>query len=127
MHSRRPCKARRLRSQRFVESMMHRSDDFLNTAELDYDGFKDMLRKDWGRYTPTAIEPEAFTGRVRARSVCGFLAMDLTCNAHSIERTYATFALMIWSTTMPRSRLPAGRRSFRTIGSSRSGPAMSSS
>jgi len=67
--------------------MMHRSDDFLNAAELDYDGFKDLLRKDWGRYTPTAIEPEAFTGRVRARSVCGFLAMDLTCNAYSIERT----------------------------------------
>ena len=101
---------------------MHRSDDFLNAAELDYDGFKDMLRKDWGRYTPTAIEPEAFTGRVRARTVCGFLAMDLTCNAHSIERTVRDVR-----TTMPRSRLPAGRRSFRTIGSSRSGPAMSSS
>jgi len=66
---------------------MHRSDDFLNAAELDYDGFKDLLRKDWGRYTPTAIEPEAFTGRVRARTVCGFVAMDLTCNAYSIERT----------------------------------------
>jgi AraC family transcriptional activator of tynA and feaB len=67
--------------------MMHPSDDFLSTPELDYDSFRDALRQEWGWYSPKAIEPKAFTGRVRPRRVCGFVAMDLTCNAHRVERT----------------------------------------
>ena len=66
---------------------MHPSDDFLSTAELDYDGFSDALRQGWGRYSAKAIEPGAFTSRIRSRSVCGFAAMDLTCNAYCVERT----------------------------------------
>jgi AraC family transcriptional activator of tynA and feaB len=67
--------------------MMHPNDDFLSTVKLDYDGFRDALRQDWGWYSPKAIEPRDFAGRVRPRSVCGFVAMDLTCNASRIERT----------------------------------------
>jgi AraC-like DNA-binding protein len=70
-----------------VESMMHPSDDFLSTPELDYDGWREVLRQDWGWHSPKAIEPKAFTGRVRPRRVCGFVAMDLTCNAYRVERT----------------------------------------
>jgi AraC-like DNA-binding protein len=33
------------------------------------------------------MEPKAFAGRARPRSLCGFVAMDLSCNAHRVERT----------------------------------------
>jgi AraC family transcriptional regulator, positive regulator of tynA and feaB len=66
---------------------MHRSGDLLGTPELDYDGFQAALRQDWGWYSPKAIEPKAFTGKVHHRGVCGFVAMDLTCNASRVERT----------------------------------------
>jgi AraC family transcriptional activator of tynA and feaB len=40
-----------------------------------------------GRYTPVARESKFFTGRARARSLCGFVGVDLSCNAHRVERT----------------------------------------
>jgi AraC-binding-like domain len=66
---------------------MHPSDDFLAMPELDHDRFRDVLRPDWGRYSPKGIQLNSFAGRVRPRNVHGFLAMDLTCNAYGIERT----------------------------------------
>jgi AraC family transcriptional regulator, positive regulator of tynA and feaB len=51
---------------------MNPSSDLLSTPELDYEGWKDALRPDWGRYNPEAIKLETFAGRVRHRSVCGF-------------------------------------------------------
>jgi AraC-like DNA-binding protein len=66
---------------------MHPSDDFLAMPELDHDRFRDVLRPDWGRYSPKGIQLDSFAGRVRPRNVHGFLAMDLTCNAYGIERT----------------------------------------
>ena len=41
----------------------------------------------WGRYDPEAIEPETFAGRAVPRSLYGFVAMELSCNAHRVERT----------------------------------------
>jgi AraC family transcriptional regulator, positive regulator of tynA and feaB len=67
--------------------MMRPSDDLLSTPELDFEAWRDALRPEWGRYTPEAIEPETFAGRVRARRICGFVAIDLSCNAHRVERT----------------------------------------
>jgi AraC-like DNA-binding protein len=70
------------------EAMMESSGDFNNTPELDYDGFIDVVRSLCGRYTPARIEPETFGGRARAGSICGFMTVDLSCNAHRVERTY---------------------------------------
>jgi hypothetical protein len=52
-----------------MESMMLLSDDFLSIPELDYEGWRDALRPQWGRYNPEAPEPKSFTGWARPRSV----------------------------------------------------------
>jgi AraC family transcriptional activator of tynA and feaB len=70
-----------------MESAMHPSEGFLSTPELDYDGWRDVLRKDWGWHSAMDIEQGAFTGRVRPQNVHGFVAMDFTCNACRVERT----------------------------------------
>jgi AraC family transcriptional activator of tynA and feaB len=71
-----------------MEPAMHPNDDFLSTPELDYDGWRDVLRKDWGWHSALDIEQGgAFTGRVRPQNVHGFVAMDFTCNACRVERT----------------------------------------
>ena len=67
---------------------MESSGDFNNTPELDYDGFIDVVHSLCGRYTPGGIEPETFSGRVRAGSICGFKTVDFSCNAHRIERMH---------------------------------------
>jgi AraC-like DNA-binding protein len=69
-----------------MESVVHQNDDFLSAPELDYDGFRAALREDWGWFSPVR-ETNIFAGKVRARRVCGFVAMDLTCNATRVERT----------------------------------------
>jgi AraC family transcriptional activator of tynA and feaB len=63
------------------------SRDFLTLPELDYERWRHVVRTFCGRYSPGDIEPETFAGRVRARRICGFVAMDLGCNAHRVERT----------------------------------------
>ena len=71
-----------------AETMMDQSDDVLDTSQLDYEAWRDLLRAMCGRYNPEGIEPNAFSGWVRPVSVCGFTALDIGCNAHRIERTY---------------------------------------
>jgi AraC family transcriptional regulator, positive regulator of tynA and feaB len=66
---------------------MRSSDDLFATPELDYDRFQQVLREGWGRHSAKGIEPRAFSGRLRARNVLGFRALDITCNACEIERT----------------------------------------
>jgi AraC family transcriptional regulator, positive regulator of tynA and feaB len=68
--------------------MMHSSGDFLSTPNLDYEAWRDVVRSICGRYTPDGIEPKTFSGRLRVRSVCGFRAVDLSSNAHRLERTH---------------------------------------
>jgi AraC family transcriptional regulator, positive regulator of tynA and feaB len=70
-----------------VGSMMLADDEFFNTPELDLDGWRDALLRQSGRYTPVAKESKSFTGRARARSLCGLVGVDLSCNAHRVERT----------------------------------------
>jgi AraC family transcriptional activator of tynA and feaB len=96
---------------------MHPSDNLLGTPELDYDRFRDVLREDWGRYSPKGIEPQDFAGRLRSRSLHGFLGMDFTCNANGIERTqldarldgiehyYAAFQVAGGSTVVQNDRI----------------------
>jgi AraC family transcriptional regulator, positive regulator of tynA and feaB len=66
---------------------MHPGGDFLNMPELNYEGWRDAIRPQWGWYNPEAIEHKAFTGRVRPRGVCGFVGIDIICNAPRVERT----------------------------------------
>jgi AraC family transcriptional regulator, positive regulator of tynA and feaB len=66
---------------------MHPSGDFLTTSELDYEGWRDALRRDWGRYNPEVVDLQTFAGRARPRSLYGFVVIDLSCNAHRVERT----------------------------------------
>jgi AraC family transcriptional regulator, positive regulator of tynA and feaB len=68
--------------------MMHSRSDFLSIQNLDYEAWRNAVRSICGRYTPGGIEPKSFFGRVRARSVCGFRTVDLSCNAHRLERTH---------------------------------------
>jgi AraC family transcriptional regulator, positive regulator of tynA and feaB len=68
--------------------MMHSSGDFLSTPNLDYEAWRDVVRSICGRYTPGGIEPKTFSGRLRVRSICGFRAVDLSSNAHRLERTH---------------------------------------
>jgi AraC family transcriptional regulator, positive regulator of tynA and feaB len=59
--------------------------DFIDTPELNYEQWRDMLRPNWGLYTPD--NPNAFAGRVRSRSICGFNASDISNNIRRCERT----------------------------------------
>src|SRR6267142_368832 len=68
--------------------MMHSSSDFLSTPNLYYEAWRDMVRSICGRYTPGVIEPKTFSGRARVRSICGFRSVDLSSNAHCLERTH---------------------------------------
>src|SRR3982074_2271874 len=68
--------------------MMHSSGDFLSTPNLDYEAWRDAVRSICGRYTPGGIEPKTFSGRARVRSICGFRSVDLSSNAHCLERTH---------------------------------------
>ena len=67
---------------------MHSSGDFLCTPNLDYEAWRDVVRSICGRYTPDGVEPQAFSGRARVRSICGFRAVELSSNAHRLERTH---------------------------------------
>jgi AraC family transcriptional activator of tynA and feaB len=68
-----------------MEAMMHPSADLLGTPELNYEQWRDMLRPNWGLYTPD--DPKGFAGRVRSRRICGFNASDISNNIRRCERT----------------------------------------
>lgn len=61
--------------------------DILGAPPLDYEGWRDALRTQWGQYNPEVHQARDFSGRARSRSLCGLEAMDLSCNAHRVERT----------------------------------------
>jgi AraC family transcriptional activator of tynA and feaB len=67
--------------------MMHSSGAFLSTPDLDYEAWRDVVRSICGRYTPEGIDPKAFSGRARVRSIFGLKAVDLSSNAQRLERT----------------------------------------
>src|SRR6195256_412901 len=68
--------------------MMHSRGDFLSTQNLDYEAWRDTVRSICGRYTPGGIETNTFSGRARARSICGLKAVELSSNAYCLERTH---------------------------------------
>jgi len=64
---------------------MHSSADLLGTLELSYEEWRDMLRPNWGLYTPD--NPKGFAGRVRSRRICGLNASDISNNVRRCERS----------------------------------------
>jgi AraC family transcriptional activator of tynA and feaB len=69
------------------------SDEFNAKPALEYEEWKVLLRTLCGRYSPEGVEPNAFQGSVRPAHICGLEAVDLSCNAHRIERTYSDVRL----------------------------------
>src|SRR3954463_5228395 len=76
------------RSAPRMDLMMFQSDDDPGAPRLDFEGWRDLLRKMGGRYYSEGTEPDAFAGWVCPVSACGFTALDIGCNADRIERTY---------------------------------------
>ena len=66
--------------------MPHPQDNL--SSQLDYEGWRDLLRSMSGRYYSEGIEPNTFSGWVRPVSVRGFTALDIGSNAQRVERTY---------------------------------------
>jgi AraC family transcriptional regulator, positive regulator of tynA and feaB len=58
------------------------------SSQLDYEGWRDLLRSMCGRYYSEGIEPISFSGWVRPINVRGFTALDIGSNAQRVERTY---------------------------------------
>jgi AraC-like DNA-binding protein len=53
----------------------------------DFEAWRVSLRSHCGRYSAECDEQEAFAGSVRCLNIWGCAAVDLSCNAHRIERT----------------------------------------
>ena len=66
--------------------MPHPQDNL--SSQLDYEGWRDLLRSMSGRYYSEGIEPSSFSGWVRPINVRGFTALDIGSNAQRVERTY---------------------------------------
>jgi AraC family transcriptional activator of tynA and feaB len=62
-----------------------RSADLLTTPELNYEQWRDLLRPNFGLYTPD--DPKLFAGRVRSRTIFGFQASEIRNNKCHCERT----------------------------------------
>jgi AraC family transcriptional regulator, positive regulator of tynA and feaB len=67
--------------------MMRQRELFLSSPDLDYDAWQAVVRSICGRYRPSGIEPQAFSGGVSTRSIFGLIAVDFSCNACCLERT----------------------------------------
>ena len=64
---------------------MHPSPDLLRTPELNCEQWRDMLRPNWGLYTPD--DSKGFVGRVRSRRICGLNASDISSNVRRCDRS----------------------------------------
>ena len=78
--------------------MMHVSDDFVRTHQLDFEGWRAFLRTSCGNQ-PEVIDASTFAGWVRPLSICGlaaaalkiecgFAASELGRSAYRSERTH---------------------------------------
>jgi AraC family transcriptional regulator, positive regulator of tynA and feaB len=61
--------------------------DIDSDQAIDYEAWRVSLRSLCGQYNPEGAEHKAFAGTVRPLSICGCPAVDLSCNAHRVERT----------------------------------------
>jgi AraC family transcriptional regulator, positive regulator of tynA and feaB len=58
------------------------------SPQLDYEGWRDLLRSMCGRYYSEGVKPASFSGWVHPVNVRGFTALDIGSNAQRVERTY---------------------------------------
>ena len=65
--------------------MMHVSDDFAGTPQLDFEGWRAFLRMSSGNQ-PEVIDRTAFVGWVRPLSICGLTATALKIDCGSRVR-----------------------------------------
>jgi AraC-like DNA-binding protein len=72
-----------------IEQRRH-NEGFLRARELDYDGWRESIRIHCGQYTLNGIQPRLFAGKVVARNLCGFRAVDVSSNAARMESYNAT-------------------------------------
>ena len=81
-----------------MNGMMHVSDDFVGTPQLDFEGWRTFLRMSCGNQAEV-IDRAAFAGWVQPRSICGLTAtaLKIECGfrdrdsgrkAYRSERTY---------------------------------------
>jgi AraC family transcriptional activator of tynA and feaB len=70
-----------------------RSADLLETPELNYEQWRDLLRPNFGLHTVT--DPKVFAGRVRSRSIFGLNVSEVISNnvRHSCKRTQSDIRL----------------------------------
>ena len=55
---------------------------------LNFEAWKDQIRKMGGRFDPRVIDPEVFVGWVRPVRACGLTAAEVGSNANVVERTH---------------------------------------
>jgi AraC family transcriptional regulator, positive regulator of tynA and feaB len=67
---------------------MRSREEVPDAPRLDYEAWRDLLRSMSGRYYSEGIKPHAFCGWVCPLTVSGFKALDISSNAHRVERTY---------------------------------------
>lgn len=85
--------------------------DFNSTPALDYEAWRVLLQSLCGRYSPVGAEINTFAGSVKPRNILGCAAVDLSCNAHRVERTHRDVRLDgAWSITTPYFSLLADQR-----------------
>ena len=82
--------------------IMHPNSGLLNTAEVNYEQWRDLLRPNWGLYTVN--DPSAFVGKVRSRSIYGFNTSDMSSNDRGCERTQQDIRRAASTTSMPYFR-----------------------
>jgi AraC family transcriptional regulator, positive regulator of tynA and feaB len=67
--------------------------DALGKTQLDYETWRELLQKVCARYNPEGVQPDVFSGWMRASDVCGFNAVDAACNAPRVERDHRDIRL----------------------------------
>jgi AraC-like DNA-binding protein len=70
-----------------LEVMMYPRDEFVRSPQGTHEEWRDLLCSLGARYHPEGIDPRTFAGWVHGRNICGFEAIDLSCNAPRVERT----------------------------------------
>jgi AraC family transcriptional activator of tynA and feaB len=90
----RPCSAARAYFIALeTEAAMLQNDNFLGTEQMDYEAWSASLRSLCGRHNLVDVDPNSFSGWLRALRVCGLTAVDLCCNAHRFERSHLDVSL----------------------------------
>jgi AraC family transcriptional regulator, positive regulator of tynA and feaB len=63
------------------ENLVNPGNVFALLPALEYEHWRELIRPDWGTYTPE--QPNKFVGRIRSRELCGFRLSELGDNVGS--------------------------------------------